>query len=1175
MPLLRPHRLGLALVALLASAWLLPRMPSPPGLVAALQETAPTPPVLPAWDRLDLGLPQGDVHAPVDLAMDPESGDLYVLGYRTREGPPALAVLDGKTGALVRRVPLPFEPTSGQILFPPEGGQALLLAWNEARVYRYDPDGDRLTRWMEGVWALQLSPDGRTVALVFSDRIGLYDLATETLLWEMEATPGSELALSDRALLTLERLPQGQRLRVWAKDGGRLLAEALLPADRVQVWALGRGPDDTWLLLVSQDDTIRLERRSASLELLATGPGLWDSRILYDESQDRVLLAGRRPDPIPPQRSPYALRALDSTSLEVRAERDWPDAAYPTHMALLPDRIGAIHAFDAGDQVVFLDRATLDIRGRTALGIRLLGSVLAVDPAWLFVADNQQRIWRVDRASGEAAVLGMGTWPMAAAPDGGRLYANRWQQGRLQVVALDPGSGRTLAAFPQGGAIAPDPTGDRIYLVERGITAYDGAGNLLGRLESTFPSGEPVPGLGPYARNAWVNPTTGGLVVLMNNGIPGTNNANQLRLYPPPAQSTDLPPDTPIEIVPDPGNALDTVAFDPQTGRLFAAFQDLRGQSAVLRVEGDGSQPRLLHGRSGRLFLDERSRNLYVEGDGTFARLGLDLRPRLFYAGPDEMAGPVLAAQERRLYFRVEGRPVLGHVALTQLRPIWPRVGPPQDRLPGRGVLRFTAGTLADGAVGLLVHTGGPEGGLFLSVDDGATWRPLALTHPLDISLYVTTAIGPDGTLFFSGSGPFGGEGVLRSRDGGRTWQRLLKGLPDLRAQRFVLPPAGQARPPGRIPVYMTTPTRRLLALDEATRTWRPVSIPEEVSWVLSSLWVADDGSLFAGAHRSLDQGATWERFLAPDAAIDLELVDAAFHRTRRLYGWQRDGERLRFVRSDDGGDTWRPTEPGLIFGREHAFHLSLHQAGEWLYVVDRDVEGIHRLFRSQDGGNTWESALPNLADANLPRFTPDGRLWFLQSTDENPSLRWLALQALDWTPAEPDIAPAAAPAGQITPAPERAEEAAAGCPEPRGEAALLARQLPELGCPLEKGRSVFMASQPFQRGRMLWRSDTRTIYVLFQDGTWQAFADTWQEGQPTQDPTLVPPAGLYQPIRGFGRLWREELGGPDAAIGWATAPESGRSGRVQRWTRGLLLGFGLADRVVLLADGRWRALGP
>jgi hypothetical protein len=36
-----------------------------------------------------------------------------------------------------------------------------------------------------------------------------------------------------------------------------------------------------------------------------------------------------------------------------------------------------------------------------------------------------------------------------------------------------------------------------------------------------------------------------------------------------------------------------------------------------------------------------------------------------------------------------------------------------------------------------------------------------------------------------------------------------------------------------------------------------------------------------------------------------------------------------------------------------------------------------------------------------------------------------------------------------------------------------------------------------------------------------------------------VPPPGLYQPIRGFGKLWRTHPEVRDR-LGWATAPEQG-----------------------------------
>ncbi|MBE9507754.1 MAG: hypothetical protein IMY86_06855, partial [Chloroflexi bacterium] len=64
-------------------------------------------------------------------------------------------------------------------------------------------------------------------------------------------------------------------------------------------------------------------------------------------------------------------------------------------------------------------------------------------------------------------------------------------------------------------------------------------------------------------------------------------------------------------------------------------------------------------------------------------------------------------------------------------------------------------------------------------------------------------------------------------------------------------------------------------------------------------------------------------------------------------------------------------------------------------------------------------------------------------------------------------------------------------------------------------------------------------ILVLYADGKYEQYEDTWTEGMPESDPAFVPPAGLLQPIRGFGKLWRENTNVRDG-LGWATAPEQG-----------------------------------
>ncbi len=56
----------------------------------------------------------------------------------------------------------------------------------------------------------------------------------------------------------------------------------------------------------------------------------------------------------------------------------------------------------------------------------------------------------------------------------------------------------------------------------------------------------------------------------------------------------------------------------------------------------------------------------------------------------------------------------------------------------------------------------------------------------------------------------------------------------------------------------------------------------------------------------------------------------------------------------------------------------------------------------------------------------------------------------------------------------------------------------------------------------------------------WLVFTDDWEEGvDPEKDEGLEVPEGLLQPIRGFGKVWRERLDDEDREdLGWATAPE-------------------------------------
>jgi hypothetical protein len=91
--------------------------------------------------------------------------------------------------------------------------------------------------------------------------------------------------------------------------------------------------------------------------------------------------------------------------------------------------------------------------------------------------------------------------------------------------------------------------------------------------------------------------------------------------------------------------------------------------------------------------------------------------------------------------------------------------------------------------------------------------------------------------------------------------------------------------------------------------------------------------------------------------------------------------------------------------------------------------------------------------------------------------------------------------------------------------------------CPLSQD-IIWAAYEPFERGHMVWRSDTQEIYVLYADGSYETYEDTWREGDPVDVPGSPPP-GLHEPVRGFGNLYAHQPRVREV-LGWATAPEAG-----------------------------------
>lgn len=135
--------------------------------------------------------------------------------------------------------------------------------------------------------------------------------------------------------------------------------------------------------------------------------------------------------------------------------------------------------------------------------------------------------------------------------------------------------------------------------------------------------------------------------------------------------------------------------------------------------------------------------------------------------------------------------------------------------------------------------------------------------------------------------------------------------------------------------------------------------------------------------------------------------------------------------------------------------------------------------------------------------------------------------------------------------------------------------------CPAYEPTHTAAAEQSFENGRMIWLREMHyegqvvenAIFVLYADGNGWQFQDTWTPDEPESDPSIVPPPGFYQPIRGFGKVWREN---PEVRekLGWALAPEQGFEGTWQPQIHESLLGYEymrtLDNRIIRYIGSRW-----
>ncbi len=219
--------------------------------------------------------------------------------------------------------------------------------------------------------------------------------------------------------------------------------------------------------------------------------------------------------------------------------------------------------------------------------------------------------------------------------------------------------------------------------------------------------------------------------------------------------------------------------------------------------------------------------------------------------------------------------------------------------------------------------------GMWKSTDSGKSWKQIGLTdsrhipririHPRNPDLVYVAALGH---LF----GPNEERGLYRSKDGGRTWERILFVNNEVGCVDLAMDP--------------TNPRILFASFWRVKRT--PYSL--ESGGEGSSIWKSTDG------------GDTWEDITRneglPKGVIGISGVTISPVNPNRVWAIieAKDGG---VFRSDDGGKTWRKLNEERKLRQRAWYYTRIYadtQNEDFVYVLNV------RFWRSKDGGRSFES---------------------------------------------------------------------------------------------------------------------------------------------------------------------------------------------------------------------------
>jgi len=293
--------------------------------------------------------------------------------------------------------------------------------------------------------------------------------------------------------------------------------------------------------------------------------------------------------------------------------------------------------------------------------------------------------------------------------------------------------------------------------------------------------------------------------------------------------------------------------------------------------------------------------------------------------------------------------------------------------------------------------------GMWKSTDAGKTWTKIGLddtrhigrvrVHPTNPDVVYVAAMG-------HAFGPSDQRGVYRTKDGGKTWDRVLFINKDVGAVDLILDPSNPRTVYASTWRYRRTPYSfesggdgcALWKSTDGGDSWKELSrnkgMPKGTLGIIGiTVSPSNPQNLYAiveakdgGVYRSKDGGDTWAK-----VSGESDLRQRAWYYTR-IYADPKDEEtsyvvNVGFHRSKDGGKTWTSIRPP--HGDNHDLWIAPNDPNRMIEANDGGAT------ISNDGGATWTS-VDNQPTAQIYRVSTDTDFPYrlLGAQQDNSALR-------------------------------------------------------------------------------------------------------------------------------------------------------------------------------------------